>query len=240
MSAKGIFIVFWGIVANGLSAGLLFNQTGSFESTVPLSTAVADDFVISEKYTITGFNVWVTDSGTGAIGSIDGWMGLGWAVYDLDAGVPGSLIATGYDPAATVSSIGDVSVAGNTSEAFVVSTALDSPLLLDAGVCWLGVRDGEWNTSDNVNSDIRWLLTGGAGDSRFYVTLADEAVDPDFTRRIIAAGNFQIEGEVGTLVPEPRIYTLIIGCLGFVVVLGRRGGKFGASTIIEWLTGHLV
>ncbi|MEM0965345.1 MAG: hypothetical protein AAGJ81_04215 [Verrucomicrobiota bacterium] len=197
-------------------------QTGQFTGFLPLDTGVADDFELSERSSIEGIGVWVVDIASDVQdGVIDGWSGLGWGIFENDRGRPGDIVTSGFSPNPSLSLTGTFENGGITYETFYVEAVIVGPVVLESGDFWLSIREGEWNTEDNANSSIGWLLSDGRGISGFVPIEADTLINPEFWDRVPEkATNFQL---TGSIVPEVSNYALWFGFLAFVpVLLWRR------------------
>jgi len=100
--------------------------------------------------------VFLVDGTAGDNGNLDSFSGvLGWAVYQNNAGVPGSLVAKGQG--ANVTQV-DTLLQSSGGDLARVHFDLDNPVSLAPGTYWFALREGTWGSGGD-GSEVRWAAT---------------------------------------------------------------------------------
>jgi len=123
---------------------------------VDISTHVAaKKFALNHLTQVFDAELWIADDLVSDNGRIDSFGGaISWALYDDDAGSPGSLLASGTDDAPRVKDTGSQDTAG--ADVARVRIHLGPGVTIPTGFHWLALHEGTWEAPSD-GSPI-WLL----------------------------------------------------------------------------------
>lgn len=124
-----------------LQAGDNFNIT---------AFVIANDFTLGSSTTLGSMRVWLADRAQSGVldGVANNFSGtLGWALYSNSGGIPATMLFSGSDVAASVTTTGLLS--GFNREIFQVDAVFAGSPVLAAGTYWLALRDGAWGSASD-------------------------------------------------------------------------------------------
>ncbi|MFO0812612.1 MAG: PEP-CTERM sorting domain-containing protein [Gemmatales bacterium] len=125
-----------------------FLQTGNNFSITTF--VVANDFTLTSSTTLSSMRVWLADRAQSGVldGVANNFSGtLGWALYANSGGIPSTILFSGNDVAASVTTTGLLSGTGR--EIFQVDAVFSGAPVLTAGTYWLALRDGTWGSASD-------------------------------------------------------------------------------------------
>jgi len=175
------------------------------------SFIAADDFQLSSAATLTGITFWSSadvDPFTSQFSGV-----IGWGIFSSGGGIPGTLLASGFDSQPTLIDTG-VQIFG--TEEYEISVALPS-VGLTSGTYWLGLHEGDFGTPDD-GTPIYWDTTASQTGSVPMVTSDLTGVSGWFPG--LAETNldlaFELSGNPGgsVLAPEPTLTWPMLMLLG--------------------------
>ncbi len=130
------------------------------------SFVTASDFTLSETGTISAIELWIW-----TIQDADFSGTLSWAIYTNDAGVPGSLLASGTDPSTRVVATG-VTVPPPYSSYTMrqVRASMRTSLTLAAGTYWLVLHEGAWGSATDGTATLWAWASSNVGNATILDT----------------------------------------------------------------------
>ncbi|WP_309707667.1 PEP-CTERM sorting domain-containing protein [Armatimonas sp.] len=178
------------------------------------SASIADDFVFSSTRSFDQVRVWLMDT-SAPNNTLNNFGGtLSWLIYNNNAGLPGTIFASGTTSAVTLTDTG--LKFGSTFSIFQADFSVPSQTLT-AGTYWFRIRENGITDGADFTSTF-WM---DSGSSTGFQTVAGNGVNPTTwgnngaTNR---AFNF-----FASSAPEPG--TLPFLALGGTLVLARRRRK---------------
>jgi hypothetical protein len=208
------------LICPASNAAVLYSQPyqGTAEDDLDVSSGlVADDFTLASQSILSGFRVWIAESGLDGVA--DNFSGtLGWAIYDDASGSPGTLLYSGADYSPVVQTTGNESAFG--SEIFTVDVTLTGVGVLSSGAYWLSIRDGAWGAPED-GTVVGWSSHFvGAGDQQ--LSMINKSWDTGTTTPAWTPAYYSEESQSGTgywgtdaffelqgeAIPEPSAFLL--------------------------------
>lgn len=205
------------------SAATIWNNGGPTDNGFEISSqATADDFVLTGPTTINGIQFWASQDG-GNMATSGFFSGtVGWAIYDNNAGTPGTLLFSGSDNSVPLTLDGT-----NFDDPQYRLDVDVTPTVLGAGTYWLHLREGLIGSTDD-GTEIFWSdslsITGSTAvtdldevtpitwdDAERTVDLAFVLLGPD----PIPPGSGGSGG-----IPEPS--TLLLSAVGLLGLMRKR------------------
>lgn len=209
-------------------AATVFDQSGIDPSnSYDISGFVyAEDFQLTVPLTLRSFKVYLVDNQANNNGVLDSFSGtLSWALYNNDAGPPGSISPPGSIIASGSASgsllvLTDTGMQDNFNDDIVLAHAnFAIPQALAAGTYWLAVHEGTWQ-SPSDGSPIWWSKSNGSFGSGIYVDVNETAPGTAWS-----GGNVNERVAFALLdtavVPEPTAASLF-GVAGLALLARRR------------------
>ncbi len=133
-------------------------------STIGAFVEAADMLVLSGTTRFSAVDVWLLDDEENDNGVLDTFGGtLGWAIYANSSGKPGTLLASGRDPAPALADTGLQSAAS--TDAVRARIRLGRAISLTTGTYWFALHEGNWGSAYD-GSEVTWAFaTASFGNS---------------------------------------------------------------------------
>jgi hypothetical protein len=194
---------------------LIYNN-GSFATSNALpidGQSIADDFTLGSSQSFDSVRVWLTDAAApnNLLNAFSGT--LSWRIYDNNAGMPGTSIASG-----TTSTVGLTDTGTNVFGFRIFQADFSIPTQsLGAGTYWFRIKENGLNAaSDGTN--LFWL---NSASSTGFATQASAVINPTAWATASSINRaFQFYSTVSASAPEPG--TLAFLTLGGTLVLVKR------------------
>jgi len=178
------------------------------------SFIAADDFQLNAGSTLTAITFWASADVDPFSSQFSGV--IGWGIFSNGSGIPGTLLASGFDAQPTLTDTG-VQIFG--TEEYQISISLPS-VGLNSGTYWLGLHEGAFSAPDD-GTPIYWDTTGSQTGAVPMVTSDLSGVSgwfPGLSENNLDLA-FELSGNPGVSVsaPEPAmtfpvLVLLSVGC----------------------------
>ncbi len=198
----GIFLITPSCFASVIWDNGNFDVTGAWDMS---SFVQADDFELSSPDTLTTLRFWAIGGPT--FSRFDGT--IGWAFYDNNSGLPGSIITSGFDSSPTVVNTGVNFVLGD--PIFRLDVSLGS-INLGPDTYWLALQEGPIGSSFD-GSSVYWVQS--LSQQGLTKVSDDNLQNPDWTFIPTTPTDLSFQ-----LIPEPGILSLIL-LAGFPLMLSN-------------------